>query len=211
MNSMKKVKLLKRRVLAISMALAMMLSSLVVSQGVITAYAEEPTTEPNDDTGTPGEGDEEQNTTDTIKAEKDTSCPYSPTQIKNGNFEVFVDEQPVKFRYDKTKELLAYLVDRTGALCTNGEIMAVLWSDEKHSEYLRSLKKDLIDTFTVAGCGDVISKQWGKIGIVREIVDCDYYDWLDSKISAVNLYRGEYMTQYSWCEFTNARIIGETR
>ena len=84
---MKKVKLLKRRVLAISMALAMMLSSLVVSQGVITAYAEEPTTEPNDDTGTPGEGDEEQNTTDTIKAEKDTSCPYSPTQIKNGNFE----------------------------------------------------------------------------------------------------------------------------
>ena len=65
---MKKVKLLKRRVLAISMALAMMLSSLVVSQGVITAYAEEPTT-------------------DTIKAEKDTSCPYSPTQIKNGNFE----------------------------------------------------------------------------------------------------------------------------
>ena len=128
-----------------------------------------------------------------------------------GNFEVFVDEQPVKFRYDKTKELLAYLVDRTGALCTNGEIMAVLWSDETHSEYLRSLKKDLIDTFMLAGCGDVISKQWGKIGIVREMVDCDYYDWLDSKISAVNLYRGEYMTQYSWGEFTNARIIGETK
>ena len=65
---MKKVKLLKRRVLAISMALAMMLSSLVVSQGVITAYAEEPTT-------------------DTIKAVGGITCPYSPTQIKNGNFE----------------------------------------------------------------------------------------------------------------------------
>ena len=63
---MKKVKLLKRRVLAISMALAMMLSSLVVSQGVITAYAEE-------DGQTP--------------AVEDTLSPYSPTQIKNGDFE----------------------------------------------------------------------------------------------------------------------------
>lgn len=64
---MKKVKLLKRRVLAISMALAMMLSSLVVSQGVITAYAE----------------DEEP----TLTAQVGSSS-YSATQIENGDFEL---------------------------------------------------------------------------------------------------------------------------
>lgn len=128
-----------------------------------------------------------------------------------GNFEVFVDGQPIRFRYEKTKELVAYLVDRNGALCANGEIMVTLWSDGDHNDYFRSLKKDLMDTFTLAGCGDVISKQWGKLGIVREKVDCDYYDWLDGKIYAVNLYRGEYMAQYSWAEFTNARIMKEKR
>lgn len=121
-----------------------------------------------------------------------------------GNFEVFIDGQPVKFKYDLTKEMLAYLVDRNGALCTNGEIMAVLWGDKRSSSYLRSLIKDMKDTFENAGCGNVIVRQRGKTGIVRENVDCDYYDWLDGKILAVNLYHGEYMAQYGWSEITNA-------
>lgn len=33
-----------------------------------------------------------------------------------GNFEVFKDNQPLEFRYNKTKELLAYLVNRGGKL-----------------------------------------------------------------------------------------------
>ena len=47
-----------------------------------------------------------------------------------GNFEVFIDEQPVKFQYSKTRELLAYLVDRNGALTTNNEISNILWEHE---------------------------------------------------------------------------------
>lgn len=30
-------------------------------------------------------------------------------------------------RKEKVRELLAYLVDRNGAMCSNKEIMAVLW------------------------------------------------------------------------------------
>ena len=92
---MKKVKLLKRRVLAISMALAMILSSLVVPQGVITAYAEEDgQTLAGEDEQSSSDGDvtidvEDGGTpsTDSIKAVEDTLSPYSPTQIKNGDFE----------------------------------------------------------------------------------------------------------------------------
>lgn len=123
-----------------------------------------------------------------------------------GNFEVFIDGQPVRFKYDLTKEMLAYLVDRKGVLCTNGEIMAVLRGDNYSPSYFRSLIKDLKDTFSDAGCEDVIIRQRGKIGIDREKVGCDYYDWLDDKVYAINLYRGEYMAQYGWSEITNAGI-----
>lgn len=124
-----------------------------------------------------------------------------------GNFEVFIDGEPVRFKYEKTKEMLAYLVDRNGALCTNGEIMAVLWGDKDSSSYFRSLKKDLRDLLAEAGCEEILIQQRGKTGIVREKVDCDYYDWLDGEIQAVNLYRGEYMAQYGWGEMTNAGFL----
>lgn len=142
-------------------------------------------------------------------------CPVQPVYSKRvrfqtfGNFEVFIEGQPVKFNYDLTKEMLAYLVDRKGALCTNGEIMAVLWEDKQSSSYLRTLKADLIRTLRNAECEDIITRQKGKIGIVRTQVDCDYYDWLDSKSYAVNLYHGEYMAQYSWSEMTNAGMKGK--
>ena len=48
-----------------------------------------------------------------------------------GNFEVYLDGIPLEFKYHKTKELLAYLVDRKGALCTNGEIITNLFGDDK--------------------------------------------------------------------------------
>lgn len=128
-----------------------------------------------------------------------------------GNFEVYVDGKPMLFRYSRTKEMLAYLVDRKGAYCTNAEIMAVLWEDERHSSYLGNLKKDLFDTFKENGCMDVIDAGWSKIRIVTEEVDCDYYDWCKGKIQAINQYRGEYMSQYSWAEFTNGVLIKDKK
>ena len=47
-----------------------------------------------------------------------------------GNFEIFVGGRPLSFKRSKSKELLAYLVDRNGATCTNGEMLAVLWEDK---------------------------------------------------------------------------------
>lgn len=126
-----------------------------------------------------------------------------------GNFEVYVDGEPMRFRYDRTKEMLAYLVDRNGAYCTNAEIMAALWEDEKRSSYFGNLRKDLLDAFKEKGCVDVIDAGWGKLRVNRDKVDCDYYDWCKGKIQAINQYMGEYMTQYSWAELTNAALSKE--
>ena len=127
-----------------------------------------------------------------------------------GNFEVYLDGNPINFKYSKTKEMLAYLVDRKGALCTNGEIMAILFEEDKgHEAYFRSLRKDLTDVLETAGCSEIISQQRGRIGIMPDLVDCDYFSWCEGKSSVGNNYQGEYMTQYSWSEYTNARLINE--
>ena len=46
----------------------------------------------------------------------------------------------------------------------------------------------------------------GKLRIRTEQIECDYYDWCQGKLYAINQYRGEYMTQYSWAEFTNGEL-----
>lgn len=125
-----------------------------------------------------------------------------------GNFEVFVDGIPVIFKYDKTKELLAYLVDR-GTFCTNGEIMAALWEGTISGSYFRMLRKDLTDTFQEAGCKEILIQKRGSLAIVPEQVECDYYNWKRGDPQALNAYRGEYMTQYSWSEFTHGALENE--
>ena len=79
-----------------------------------------------------------------------------------GNFEVFTDGEPVYFEVSKAKELLAYLIDRNGAFCTNDEISAVLWEDGvKHTSYLKKCKKSLADTLKNVKCQDMIINRWG--------------------------------------------------
>lgn len=123
-----------------------------------------------------------------------------------GNFEVYIDGKPADFYYERTKEMLAYLVDRNGTFCTNAEIMAILWQDQNHTSYLRNLKKDMMDTLRKEGCEDIIDSKRGKMRINKEKVECDYYDWDSGKTYAINKYRGEYMVQYSWAEFTNGEL-----
>ena len=121
-----------------------------------------------------------------------------------GNFEVYIDGLPMAFKYSKTKELLAYLVDRKGALCTSGELQAVIFEDDSgHESYMKSLRRDLLETLETAGCGNVIAQQRGKLGVVPDNLDCDYYDWCEGKRMGIS-WHGEYMAQYSWSEYTAA-------
>ena len=72
-----------------------------------------------------------------------------------GNFEIFVGGRALAFKRSKSKELLAYLVDRNGATCTNGEMLAVLWEDKPDTaslhSHLRNLIFDLSHTLEDAG------------------------------------------------------------
>ena len=126
-----------------------------------------------------------------------------------GNFECYIDGEPCTFRYAKTKELLAYLVDRNGSMCTNGELMAILWEDESEGQdaYLRNLVSDLRNYFKMHDCEDALIKKRGLLAIVPDKVYCDYYEWMDGNPEVVNRYHGEYMSQYSWAEVTFAGMF----
>ena len=116
-----------------------------------------------------------------------------------GNFEAFVNGEPMQFERAKTKELLAYLVNACGAICTNNEIIVNLWDDdENHDSYYKKLRLDLLNTLERYGCSDILFRQRGGIGIATDLVDCDYYAW---KKNNPGKYPGEYMKQYLWSSY----------
>ena len=59
----------------------------------------------------------------------------------------------------------------------------------------------VLETLEAMGCGNAIAQQRGKLGVVPDNMDCDYYDWCDGKRMGI-LWQGEYMVQYSWSEYT---------
>lgn len=121
-----------------------------------------------------------------------------------GNFEVFYNGLPLKFKYAKTKELLAYLIDRNCAVVSVGEIRTTLWDDdEDRTSYVKQIRKDLLDTLRSVGEEDAIVSVRGGLGVVPEKIKCDYFDYLAGDPKGINAYHGEYMQQYSWSELTH--------
>lgn len=156
-------------------------------------------------------------TPDAVKqAMEHLRTPVKPIQTKRvrfqcfGNFEVYVDNKPLIFGRAKSKELLAYLVDRMGASATMGELMAIMWDDgadtSSRQSNLRNLIADLKNVLSDVEVGNIILKSRNSIAVNCEMVDCDYYDFLRHIPYAVNAYRGEYMMQYSWAEITTAAL-----
>lgn len=147
-----------------------------------------------------------------IKKELEYAMHGSEAVVENrikvhcfGNFEIFVDGVQVQFNLTKSKELLAYLIDRQGASVTGGEMCAILWEDEGGKEsaknYLRRCYKDLKDTLEAINAGDILVKGWNSYGVNPAAFWCDAYEFNKGNIQVINSYRGEYMSQYSWSDF----------
>lgn len=120
-----------------------------------------------------------------------------------GNFEITYKGLPIKFKYAKTKELIAYLIDRKGAVLGIKEIMAAICEEDGKESYIRNIKADLINTFRLLGIDRVLIQERGKIGINKEYISCDYYEYLEGNRDKFN---GEYMNQYSFGELTLAGL-----
>ena len=124
-----------------------------------------------------------------------------------GHFDVYGKNEKIIFKRLKTKELLAYLVDRRGAGMTARQICAALFPDDiddnKNSSYLRQLVLDLKNTLKSVGAESVFCHETPCYRVDTTLIQCDYYDYLETGKPE---FYGEYMSQYSWAEDTCAMI-----
>ena len=128
-----------------------------------------------------------------------------------GNFEVFVRGEPMFFHRTKSKELFAYLVDRQGAVCSNDMIIGNLWPDKLLTDSLKSLERtvvsEMIRDFEEAGVTGLFLKAKNGISVKTEMLDCDYYQYLDGNEKAIRRFKGEYMTQYEFAQETRENLL----
>lgn len=129
-----------------------------------------------------------------------------------GYFDVFVGEKPIAFRNKKSKELFALLVDRRGGYVSSEEAISFLWEDEPVSPVTlaryRKVALRLKNILEEYGISDVVESVDGKRRIVMERVQCDLYDYLSGKEEHAQLFKGSYLTNYSWGETTLAELTG---
>ena len=124
-----------------------------------------------------------------------------------GSFQVFCSGMPLRFKYERSREMLAYLIDRNGAFCTKDELSVILFGRETgHDAYLKKLREDMLNALQDCGCAACIITQRGRMAVNRRQLKCDYYDWLDGVNDLRHTFRGEYMSQYAWADQTRRRL-----
>lgn len=118
-----------------------------------------------------------------------------------GNFEVFSDGRPLKFSRSKTKELLAYLIDRKGAAINTEQLCAILWEDKADTpslrKQLRTLISDLRAVLRSVEHEDVFISSRNSFSVDTTKLDCDFYDFCNGNYTETPY---EYMAQYSWAD-----------
>jgi len=137
------------------------------------------------------------------------SVPQSRIQVRTfGEFELLVDGKVVSFARAKSKELLAYLIDRQGGSVTRAAAFAVLFEDEPYTrqrqKYMDVIIRSLKTTLDECGAGDILEMNRGGLRICPEKLDCDAYRFFSGDEEMVKSYRGEYMSAYTWASVMEA-------
>ena len=120
-----------------------------------------------------------------------------------GNFDVFYRGRQISFSRQKEKELLAFLICLNGSSANRSEICANLFEDkpeQKGYDYLKKIVQSLKKDLGKLGINDLLIHNRNSYAINTDMIDCDYYHYLDSEDEYLDAYHGEFMNQYSWAE-----------
>ncbi|MBR6392903.1 MAG: response regulator [Eubacterium sp.] len=127
-----------------------------------------------------------------------------------GEFDLLLDGEPIVFSRSKSKELLAYLIDRNGASVSRKSAFAAIYEDKPYDRPMQKqfdvIIRSLKETLKEYEISDILKIQSGEMRVVNEKIDCDLYRLLKGDTEAVNAFRGEYMSSYSWAMLTEAYI-----
>lgn len=127
-----------------------------------------------------------------------------------GYFELFNNGKKVKFVREKSKELMALLIDRKGEAITNERIASYLFAeagyDSRIKNQITTIVADLRKSLKDAGIENVVEREWGHIAVNTDLINCDAYDYQNGMPYAINSFTGEYLEDYSWAEESKARF-----
>ncbi len=145
--------------------------------------------------------------------EKEVVSAESAPKVKVvtfGFFNILVDGKPVLFKRNKAKELIACLVDRQGQFVSRKDLFYILWEDDDYDrakqKYLDTIIRSLKDTLEEYGISDIFEIEKGLMRVVPEKIDCDLFKFLDDDEDAINSFRGEYMSSYTWASETEGYL-----
>ena len=123
-----------------------------------------------------------------------------------GNFDVFTpDGEHVHFERSRSKEVFAYLVHRHGSSCTTKEICAALFEDapydKKQQNLIQTTITSMLRSLKAIGAESAVTRSYNALAVNVDVLDCDYYRFVELDAGAVNAYQNEYMSQYYWAEY----------
>lgn len=121
-----------------------------------------------------------------------------------GDFDLFIDGASVSFESEKSKEFLAYLIHKRGAVSNKKEIYSLLFGDNYSLSTQSNVKKvfkELMSVLSEHGAESIINKWHNQYAVDTTKFSCDAYDYDKGIPYAINAYEGVYMTQYEWALF----------
>ena len=126
------------------------------------------------------------------------------------SFDVYIDGELFPITSPKPKELLALLVDRNGGSVSSGLAIALLWEDKPDDEKTKALYrmtlKRMREILSAGGIEFILSAEGSAKFIRPDQFTSDYFQFLHGDAEAMAKYNGEYLSEYSWAEETNARL-----
>lgn len=129
-----------------------------------------------------------------------------------GTFNVLKDGKPIPLT-GKAKECLAFIAMFRGKEVTNQTIFSTILENKpcgtkEMTTYFHALKR-LKRTLKDNGISDLLISNIKGQMLNTEIVDCDFYSWMDKNSDLHERFNGIFLPEYSWSEPVLAEMMNE--
>ncbi|MCR5126627.1 MAG: hypothetical protein K6B69_00845 [Lachnospiraceae bacterium] len=85
-----------------------------------------------------------------------------------------------------------FALNQMTAMCVDDDY------DRARQKYFDTIIRSLKDTLEEYDIADIFEADKGQMRIVPEKIDCDLYRYLQKDRTAIESFRGEYMSSYAW-------------
>ena len=101
-------------------------------------------------------------------------------------------------------------MDKQGGSITRRTAHAAIWEegvyDRPMQKQLDVVIRSLKQTLEEYGISYIFELKNGSMRVIPDKFECDLYKFLKGDVDAINSYRGQYMSSYSWASLTEAHI-----